>query len=261
MDTRDLRAGFVGGGRVARVLVGGWRAGHALPGTILVQEPADAAYEQLVQVAPMVQRSSLAEVAGADVVFLALHPPALAQALPSVAPLLAASTTVVSLAPRIPLGALVSGLGSANVARMIPNAPSIVGKGYNPVCFGPDVDADSRARLLRLAEPWGPSPEVPEAHLEAYAVLTGMGPTYYWFQWDLLRVLAGEFGLPPDATAAALQHMIAGAAATLLESGLPAGTVMDLVPIRPLEGIEAQVAEAYFANLRGVYAKIRPSVV
>jgi len=106
--------------------------------------------------------------------------------------------------------------------------------------------------------PWGESPEVPEADLEAYAILTGMGPTYYWYQWQALREAAAQFGLSPDRADEALQHMIGGAVATLLESGLSPAGVMDLIPVRPLQAIEESVSAAYGTALPALHAKIKP---
>ena len=53
-------------------------------------------------------------------------------------------------------------------------------------------------------------PEVEERTLEAYAILTGMGPTYFWYQWQALRDLAGQFGLSAEQADDALRHMIEG---------------------------------------------------
>ena len=87
-----------------------------------------------------------------DVVFLALHPPTLREALPAIRRSVTARTLVVSLAPKVTLGELESGCGTARVARIIPNAPSIVGQGYNPVSFSPGTDTAGRAEVLRLRE-------------------------------------------------------------------------------------------------------------
>jgi pyrroline-5-carboxylate reductase len=199
------------------------------------------------------------EAAAADVVFLALHPPVMAPMLPAMRACLKAQAVVVSLAPKIPLRALSAGLGTERVARMIPNAPSIIGRGYNPVAFADGLDAEARQQLSALFAPWGTWPEVPEQDLEAYAILTGMGPTYYWYQWQALRDAAGKFGLTPERTDEALRHMLDGALATLLESGLPPAGVMDLIPVRPLQAIEESVTAAYGTALPALFAKIRPT--
>ena len=258
MNYQDARVGFIGGGRVVRILAGGWQAAGRLPNAMLVAEPDDAAFGQLVETCPDVRRSQLDEASGADVVFLALHPPAFAAVMPCVRPLLGPNALVVSLAPKVTLSALASGLGTARVARMIPNAPSIIGHGYNPVAYGPGFDDAARQLASALFAPWGAAPEVNEGDLEAYAILTGMGPTYFWYQWQALREVTGQMGLSAERADDALRQTIAGAVETLLRSGLSPAGVMDLIPVRPLAGIESSVGAAYREALPALYAKIHP---
>jgi pyrroline-5-carboxylate reductase len=215
---------------------------------------------RLAAACPGVRRVPLEEAAATDVVFLALHPPLFSTQLPALKPHLSPCAIVVSLAPKVPLAALAAGLGTPRVVRMIPNAPSIMGRGFNPVAFPDGVGADARAVLAPLFEPLGAAPEVPEATLEAYAILSAMGPTYYWYQWQALREVCGQFGLSTDQTDTALQQMLDGAAETLLRSGLSPAEVMDLIPVKPLQELEASVSEAYRTALPALFAKIRPAV-
>jgi pyrroline-5-carboxylate reductase len=227
---------------------------------MLVNEPDDAAFAQLAGSCAGVRRASFDQAATADVVLLALHPPFMAPILSALKPHLGAQTIVVSLAPKISLSALTAGLGTTRVIRMIPNAPSIIGRGYNPVAFAVGVDDAARERVSPLFTPWGPWPVVDEKDLEAYAILTGMGPTYFWFQWQALRDFATQAGMPADRADAALRAMLEGSAATLLESGLPPDKVMDLIPVRPLASLEPSVLAAYRELLPALHAKIRPAV-
>ena len=259
MGDTQQRVGFIGGGRVTRVLVGGWRHAGSLPEVIFVNEPDDSAFARLAELCPEVRRASMEDAAAAGVVFVALHPPVLASVMPGLRPCLGPQATVVSLAPKVPLSTLTAGLGTARVVRMIPNAPSIIGRGYNPVAFGEGLDDSARKDLSALFAPWGAWPEVPEHELEAYAILTGMGPTYYWYQWQALRDVSVQFGLSPERADDALRHMLDGAVATLLQSGLPPAAVMDLIPVRPLQSIEESVTAAYSTALPALFAKIRPT--
>jgi pyrroline-5-carboxylate reductase len=259
MRDEQQRIGFIGGGRVARVLVGGWRHAGVCPVEVLVNEPDEAAFARLAELCSDVRRAPMEDAAAAGVVFVALHPPVLASMMPALRPSLDAQAIVVSLAPKIPLSALTAGLGTTRVARMIPNAPSIIGRGYNPVAFGDGVDVTAREDLSALFAPWGAWPEVPERDLEAYAILTGMGPTYYWYQWQALRDVAVRFGVAPERADDALRQMLDGAAATLLQSGLTPAAVIDLIPVRPLQSIEESVTAAYSTALPALYAKIRPT--
>jgi pyrroline-5-carboxylate reductase len=193
------------------------------------------------------------------VVFLAVHPPVMAEAVAGLRGSLGADSIVVSLAPKFTLARLTELLGGVTrVARVIPNAPSVVNFGFNPVCFGPALTPPDRAKVTSLLVPLGECPEVAEAKLEAYALLTGMGPTYLWFQLPALRELAVSFGLSEAETAPALKRMVCGSARTLLESGLAPGEVMDLVPVKPLAEMEAPVLEAYRSKLTELFQKIKP---
>src|SRR3990167_4119008 len=163
--------GFIGGGRIARILIGGWARKGLGPVTVLVHEPDGAAFDALTGVAPRVQRASALEAAAAPVVFVALHPPAIAAALAALRPAIRPDTILVSLAPKITLAALSDRTGTSRVARMIPNAPSLLGLGYNPVTYGEGLDWHGRGALSALFSPWGDAPEVEESTLEAYALV------------------------------------------------------------------------------------------
>lgn len=251
--------GFIGGGRVTRILLGGWAHAAALPSSVVVHEPDDAAFAQLRAWVPDGNRVPLETAAAAGVVFLALHPPHIPAALSAMRPAIARDTIVVSLAPKVTLAQLSSALGTVRVARAIPNAPSIIGQGYNPLAFGPGLDASARASLVTLFGALGDSPEVNESDLEAFAILTAMGPTYFWPQWQSLREVARGIGLSDAAADAGLRAMVNGAMATLLDSGLPPAGVMDLVPVKPLAEKEAVLVAMYHEILPALHKKIAPA--
>jgi pyrroline-5-carboxylate reductase len=257
MDT----VGFLGGGRVTRILLGGWQHAGALPHDLLVHDPDEAARRAAQAIAPALRSVTLEDAASAEVVFLALHPPAIPPVLPLIRPLLKRDALIVSLAPKVTLETLSSSTGTSRVARMIPNAPSIIGQGYNPVAFGRGIDPRARARLTALFTPWGIAPEVDESDLEAYAILTGMGPTYFWFQWQTLRELSADMRLPSGAVDPALRAMVIGALATLLDSGLSPAAVVDLVPVKPLAASEPGIVAAFREALPALHAKIRSTPI
>ena len=166
---------------------------------------------------------------------------------------------VVSLAPKFTFAKLSGLLGGFNrLARVIPNAPSVVNFGFDPVAFAPELFAADKTEITNLLAPLGECPEVAEDKLEAYAVLTAMGPTFLWFQLQALREVVASFGLSETEIAPALKRMVCGAARTLLESGLTPSEVMDLIPVKPLGEMEPQVSEMYRARLPAVYQKIKP---
>jgi pyrroline-5-carboxylate reductase len=189
---------------------------------------------------------------------LALHPPALKGVLPEIAPRLRKDAVVVSLAPVLTLARLSEMLGGfTRLARILPNAPSIVRAGFNPVSFADGLPSDARAEIEALLDGLGAHPVVPEGTLEAYAILAAMGPTYFWFQWQTLREIAGSFGLAPTESDIALRAMLDGAMRTFFDAGLTAEQVLDLVPVKPLAEAEPQIVKVYRDVLPGLHAKLK----
>lgn len=250
--------GFIGGGRVTRFLLEGWKAAGQWPKIIHVADCNPQVLDALAADFPEIVRATTVQAAGCGVVVLAVHPPAMKEAMEAVKPHLAPRAVVLSLAPKFTVAAIAAALDMGRIVRMIPNAPSAIGKGFNPVAFGPGVDAEAKAGLQALFASWGDAPEVPEADLEAYAILSAMGPTYLWFQWQTLRELAADFGLGATEADRAILHMVNGAAECLLATGRDPAKVMDMVPVKPLKDDEVMIVDAYRAKLAGLYAKIKP---
>lgn len=73
-----------------------------------------------------------------------------------------------------------------------------------------------------------------------------------------LRELAVRFGMDDEEAKRVIAAMMQGAIATLFDSGMQPGAVMDLVPVRPLAEREAELAAAYDDKLTAIFEKIRP---
>jgi pyrroline-5-carboxylate reductase len=252
--------GFIGGGRITRIFLEGWRRAGQLPGKVVVSDCSAETLARLKARFPSVETAAQSPAAAAqDIVFLAVHPPVMAEACAGIKGALKPAAVVVSLAPKFTIARLTELIGGfARLARVIPNAPSLIGQGYNPVSFAPSLAESDRSDLQSLLAPLGECPEVTEHTLEAYAILTAMGPTYLWFQLQALREVAAGFGLTEAEIVPALKRMVCGGTRTLLESGLTPAEVMDLIPVKPLAEMEAQVTEMYRTRLPAVHQKIKP---
>ena len=248
---------FIGAGRIAKIMLEGWTRAGGLPGTVFLYDQSEAAVHALVAKHPSVRGASLAEASSADLVFGALHPPAMLETLSAVASSLKSDALFCSLAPKIKMATLREKLGGFDrLARMNPNAPSIVNAGLNPVSFSEDLPAQARQDLLTVMAPLGQTPEVEEHLIETYAVISAMGPTYFWFQFDAVRHLAETFGLTPEAARKTVAAMLHGAVDTLLSSDLPEQSVMDLVTVRPMAEDEPVIGKMIGERLGAIYAKL-----
>lgn len=251
--------GFIGGGRITSIFLKAWEARRMDLRGIQVSDLDPVVLEQLRAAHPDIQTSADNRLPmECSLVFLALHPPALKTVLPEAAPALQASGLVVSLAPVLTFPKLAELLGGHDrLVRMIPNAPSLISQGYNPIAYGPGVTPEDRQRLTPFLAALGKAPEVPEADLEAYAILTAMGPTYFWFQIQALRNLGRTFGLEAGAVDRSLAAMLHGATDLLLERGLPFETVNDTIPVKPLQEAQAIMTAPYAERLEPLYRKLK----
>ena len=252
--------GFIGGGRVAKIILNGWRRAGTLPKKVIVSESNAEVLQKLkrdVQQIEAVVNNAKASAA-CDIVLIGLHPPVFGEILQEIKSVVKPDAIVISLAPKVSIAKISEALdGFANIARVNPNAPSIVNAGYNPVAFSESMSNAARACVFELLKPLGDSPEVSEELLESFAITTAMGPTYFWFQLYELHELALSFGISPETLKDAIPKMLSGAAKTMYESGLTPSDVMDLVPVKPL-GEEESIIKGFYQNrLNTLFKKLK----
>jgi len=252
--------GFVGSGRVAHIILGGLKKAGLMPAQVVASDVDLGVLTRLQARFPDIRmaHNDNRESASQDMVFLGLHPPALVGSLSEIRGSLKPGTIVISLAPKLSRAKLTEGLaGFDRIVRLIPNAASIIGSGYNPISFSATLTAKEKEEVVSFLSALGQCPEVAEDKLEAYAVVTAMGPTYLWFQLQELRKIAESFGLSQGEAETGVAEMIAGAGKTLFGSGMTADEVMDLIPVKPLGEEEAGIKAMYHAKLEPLYKKLK----
>jgi pyrroline-5-carboxylate reductase len=256
----DKALGFIGAGRIARILLGGFRRAGKLPSKIIVSDTSEDILQKLKEDFPQIEVVSNGnhQAAKQDIVFIALHPPVIGSVLADIQSHLKPSSILVSLAPKLTIGRISDLLGGfQRIVRMIPNAPSIINEGYNPVAFHPALFGADKESLLALFRILGEAPEVGEEKLESYAILTAMGPTYLWFQLYELMNLGRQFGLTEQELQEGISKMVTGAVMVMFESRLEPEEVMDLIPVKPLGEEELNIKNVYRSKLAALYQKLK----
>lgn len=259
MKTKTL--GFIGGGRITRIILQAFANQAVSFDRMVVFDLNENVLNSLRTRFPRITVASgnLKEAAGCDMVFIALHPPAIMETLAKIKDHVSGESVVISLAPKITIGNISAALGGIpNVVRMNPSASAIVNKGVNPVAFNMAMQTDVRQAFLELMSPLGSTPVVDESKIEAYAVISAMGHTYFFFQFQHLKELATGFGMDEQETRAALSGMIKGTVDTLFSSGLSYNEVDDLVPVKPMAEAEETIKGLYTQYLTAIYNKIKP---
>ncbi len=164
---------------------------------------------------------------------------------------------MISLAPKLKMKFISEKLNShKNIVRSIPNSPSIIQKGFNPISFYPDFEIKKKKEVFEIFENLGEYFETEENNLEAYAIITAMGPTYLQFQLNKLVNLANEFGLNENDSKLAVKNMVNGLNSLLFESNFSYDEIEDLIPVKPIQEGEQTILNVYENKLKPLYEKL-----
>lgn len=258
---------FIGGGNMARSLIGGViAAGHSAE-AITVCEPNAEARQALaanfgVNVASEQQSAHCA--AAADVVVLAVKPQVMEAVASGLAATLKHQPLVISIAAGIDCGALANWLGATvPIVRAMPNTPALLQQGATGLYASDAVSSAQRQRATALFSAIGVAEWVADEPLiDTVTALSGSGPAYFFLLMELMEKVGQEMGL-----SAATAHQLAvqtaqGAASMALHSGdspatlrsnvtSPGGTTERALAIFAEQGIEATVRAA----MRGAAAR------
>lgn len=217
---------FIGGGNMARSLIGGLVArGHA-PDSIRVAEPVAALREALHgDFGVQVFDDAVAAADGAGTWLIAVKPQLMREVCAALAPLAQVQRPlVVSIAAGIPAPRLECWLGGdVAVVRAMPNTPALIGAGVTGLCANARVDAAGRTWTDFLLSAAGKTVWLDdEARMDAVTALSGSGPAYVYLLAEAMQAAGEHEGLPADAARTLALQTILGAARMLTESGEPA---------------------------------------
>jgi len=251
--------GFIGGGRITRILLQAFCNKDVKFNTVVVTDPKIDVTSKLKQEYPFISVGEASLAASQEIVFISLHPPVIMETLEILKNNIESNATVISLAPKINIAKIASKIGHVkNIARLIPNATSYINDGYNPVCFSEGFDKQNKNSILDLLKDLGHTFEVAEEKLESYAIVSAMLPTYFWFQFNYLEEIGVKTGLTPSEAEASVHQTLLAAINLMYNSELKPEEVMDLIPVRPIGEHEAQITEIYRSRLITLFEKIRP---
>jgi len=254
MNSRSL--GFIGSGRITRILLQAFKNKNIGFKKIVVFDTNPETTEKLKQLFPQIEIAGIEKCAAQDVVFVALHPPVIMETLEKFAPYVSDMSIVISLAPKVKMMGITGKLKTDRIIRLIPNATSVINSGYNPVCFSDSLSKSEKSEMLELLSILGKTFEVPEQKLEAYAVVSAMAPTYFWFQWKKLCDIGAEIGMDKDEARQTVYETMIAAANTLFKSGIADQDVFDLIPVKPIGENEKEIENIFDQKLKGLYNKL-----
>jgi len=214
---------FIGGGNMARSLVGGLVARGWPAARLHVAEPNAALRDGLAREFGVEASDDNAAIAAKARVWLfAVKPQVMRGVAQALAPLAAACAPMaVSIAAGITADQLDRWLGGGQaVVRAMPNTPALLGAGATGLHANVRVSAAQRALAERLLSAAGTTTWIPEeAAMEAVTGLSGSGPAYVFLLAEAMQAAGRAEGLDADAARELSLQTIFGAARMLLESG------------------------------------------
>ncbi len=250
---------FIGGGNMARSLIGGLIARGRPAGAIHVAEPVDPLREALARDFGVHAGADNAEAASAARVWvLAVKPQVMRAVCEALAPLAQASRPlVISIAAGITAAQLARWLGGGvAVVRTMPNTPAMLGAGVTGLFATPEVEDDGREQATSLLASAGKTVWIDdEAKMDAVTATSGSGPAYIFLLAEAMEAAAIAEGLPADAARTLVLETVLGAARMLTESSedpaelrrrvtSPGGTTQAAVETFEAGGLRALVADA-----------------
>lgn len=224
MQQREIA--FIGGGNMARSLIGGLVQRGRDAAAIAVSEPDQTLREALAAnfgLQAVADNASAAD--GAALWVLAVKPQVMRDVCLGLAALAQAQRPlIVSIAAGTPTRSIASWLGyPAAVVRAMPNTPALLGCGATGLFANAEVtraqraDAEQVLGAVGIAE-WIASEDL----MDAVTATSGSGPAYVFLLAEAMQDAAQALGLPPDAARALVNQTLLGAARMLAESSEPA---------------------------------------
>jgi pyrroline-5-carboxylate reductase len=219
---KDTPIAFIGGGNMARSLVGGLIADGMPPARLQVAEPDPARRAALEQEFGIrCTADNAAAAARAEVVVLAVKP----QVMPGVArelsrPLAGRGALAISIAAGIRSVDLARWLGdAAAVIRAMPNTPALLGCGATVLCAGPGTRPAHREQAEAILRAVGSVSWVEdEAQMDTVTALSGSGPAYFFLLTEAMADGAAELGMAPELARLLAVETALGAARMAIES-------------------------------------------
>jgi pyrroline-5-carboxylate reductase len=214
---------FIGGGNMARALIGGLIKAGVDADHITVSDPSAAQRNAAESDFGIRTSQDNAEaVAGRNVIVLAVKPQIMDEVLASIKSSLAENVLIISVAAGIPLARLGAGLDEHRaLVRAMPNTPALYGAGITGMVANQQV---SQAQRNQASEVLGSAGETvwidSEDLMDAVTAVSGSGPAYFFALAEHLARAGEEAGLPAETAARLARQTAYGAGVMLARSEL-----------------------------------------
>ena len=220
---RNNRLSFIGGGNMARSLIGGLLQNDWPADQIFVSDPDPEQAARLHQIHPAIMHSSdnLSAAKLADVVIFAVKPQVLQIIAREIADTVQKQKPlIVSIAAGIHSADIDRWLGmNLPIVRCMPNTPALVQSGATGLYANPHVSKPQKELTEQLLRSVGITVWLDdEKQLDTVTALSGSGPAYFFLVIEALQMAAERLGLSSETARILGIETAFGAAKLALES-------------------------------------------
>ncbi|MDD4911513.1 MAG: pyrroline-5-carboxylate reductase [Sideroxydans sp.] len=187
---------FVGGGNMAKALIGGLvKRGYAPSKLRVVEVDVQRCVELHEEFAVRATVDMHEAVAHCDTIVLAVKPQQLRAVCAELAPILK-DKLVISIAAGIRAEDISRWLATQNIVRTMPNTPALIRHGVTGLYALPAVKPAERERAEAILEAVGTTLWVDEESLlDGVTAISGSGPAYVFYFIESMQQAARELGL------------------------------------------------------------------
>ncbi len=226
---QNFNVGFIGGGNMARSLIGGLIADGFRRDRIAVAEPDQRRRAALAAEFGIRAEGDNLRVAGsADLLLLAVKPQVIERIALGIAETVQQRRPlVVSIAAGIRESDLDRWLGGGcAIVRAMPNTPALVGCSATALHANPEVNQRQRERAESVLRAVGLALWLPaEDLMDTVTALSGSGPAYFLLLMEVMQEAATTLGLDRESARLLTLQTAFGTAKMALESSEDAATL------------------------------------
>ena len=229
----DSNIAFIGGGNMARSLIGGLVAASTPSTTISVSEPQPNLRKILQKdFGVNVHADNISAATSAHVIVLAVKPQILRQVVMSLGSLVAEhQPLLVSVAAGVTAPSIERWVGGRPaLVRVMPNTPALEGAGISALYANENVDEDQRKLAETIMSAVGKTVWIEnESLMDTVTAVSGSGPAYFFYVMQAINEAAVNGGLDAETARLLTLETALGAARLALESAEDPGTLQKRV--------------------------------
>jgi len=230
---KNTRITFIGGGNMARSLIGGLITADTPADEISVAEPcpeARSALQEHFGVSTFTDNTAAAEQA--DVLVLAVKPQVLHEALAPLEGLINHNNPLlISVAAGVTTTSIEKWVGgNPALVRVMPNTPALIGAGISALLANAHTSEAQRDLAESIMRAVGTTVWVHnETLMDAVTAVSGSGPAYFFYLMQAIENAAVDEGLDAGTAHLLTVETALGAARLALESNESPGTLRERV--------------------------------